>query len=187
MRPSAAALARTTTVGLLSLAPLFIHGALSLGVPAQVAAHSIMGGQLVTLSLVAASALPHTVAYVVLLSTFAISLLPPREPVVTWLARRVSDPLGEAMTTYTRGVTWAWCLFFAAQLLTSLLLLLLAPLAVWSFFVNVLNLPLVALMFAAEYGFRSIHIRDTQGHTIADMIRAVRYLKENLSKPRNSG
>lgn len=182
-----AAVGRMTAFGVLSLSPLLVHGALSLGVPAQVAARWNFGGQLVTASLVAASALPHTLAYAVLLSTFAISLLPGRDPVVTWLARRLSGPLGKPMLAYTRGVTWAWCLFFAAQLLTSLSLFTWAPLAVWSFFVNLLNLPLVGLMFAAEYAFRRVHMRDSPRHTLADMIRAIGYLRERFSRQRSSG
>ena len=53
----------------------------------------------------------------------------------------------------------AWCLFFAAQVLISALLFTAASLDTWSLFVNVLNLPLVALMFAAEYLYRVTRYR----------------------------
>ena len=44
---------------------------------------------------------------------------------------------------YTRTVTIAWCVFFAAQLAISASLLASSPEATWSFFVNILNLPIV--------------------------------------------
>jgi hypothetical protein len=173
---------RTTALVAASLSPLLVHGALSLDVPGLVAARWNILGRLVGFSLVAASALPHTLAYVTLLSAFAITLLPGREPLVTWLARRISGPLGAEMVAYTRQVTWAWTLFFAAQLLVSLLLVCLAPLGVWSFFVNVLNFPLVALMFAAEYAFRRVHLRDPPRQTVSDLVRVFGYIKESFAK-----
>ena len=63
-------------------------------------------------------------------------------------------PLPRGVAVYTRRVTQAWSLFFAGQLVTSAALLAFAPRPVWSLFVNVLDLPLVALMFVAEYACR---------------------------------
>jgi hypothetical protein len=185
MRSSAAAVGRMTALAVLSL-PLLVHGALSLDLPAHIAAVSTIAGRLLAVGLVAASAAPHTLAYLALLPAFAITLLPGREPLVTLIARRVSGPLEGEMMAYTRGVTWAWCIFFAAQLLTSFVLFWSAPLGMWSFFVNVLNLPLVALMFVGEYAFRGLYLRDPPRHTLADIRRAVGYFKESFSKRQRS-
>ena len=144
-------------------------------------------GRLVDLGLVAASARPHTLIYLTLLATFVVTLLPGRDPVITALARRMYGTIPQDMVVYTRGVTWAWSGFFAAQLVTSLALFLWAPLTAWSFFVNVLNLPLIALMFAAEHAFRMVHLRNAPRHSFADFLRMVGYIKESLSRQESSG
>jgi uncharacterized membrane protein len=103
---------------------------------------------------VASSAIPHAIAYLSVLTAFATSLLPGRKPVVTIFAERSRGVLPPALLRYTRRVTWAWVLFCAAQLLTSLLLLLFAPVRVWSGFVNLCNFPLLVAMFCGEFAWR---------------------------------
>ena len=111
-------------------------------------------------SLIAMSGIPHAAVYLGLSVYFGQSLAGPQDAVITVLARRVRGNLPAYVLAYTRQVTWAWCIFFAGQVLTSLILLLCAPVAIWSLFVNLLNYPLVALMFVAEYAFRTWHLRD---------------------------
>ena len=92
--------------------------------------------------IIASSAIPHAIAYLSILTIFGSSLLPGRKPIITTFAERSRGELPPPVLRYTRRVTWAWCLFCAAQLLGSLLLLLFAPVAVWSaVIVNILNLP----------------------------------------------
>jgi uncharacterized membrane protein len=100
------------------------------------------------------SAIPHALAYLSLLTVFGASLAPGRKPIITVLAEASRGTLPPALLRYTRRVTWAWCLFCAAQLAVSLLLLLLAPVTVWSAFVNLCNLPLLAAMFCGEFAWR---------------------------------
>jgi uncharacterized membrane protein len=57
---------------------------------------------------------------------------------------------------YTRAVTAAWVLFFAAMAATAVLLYVFAPRAAWSAFVNLLTLPCVAAMFGVEYMVRRL-------------------------------
>jgi uncharacterized membrane protein len=102
----------------------------------------------------ASSAIPHAVAYLSVFTVFAASLAPGRKPIVTVFAERSRGILPPALVVYTRRVTVAWCLFCAAQLLGSLLLLLFAPAQIWSAFVNVLNFPLLIAMFCAEFAWR---------------------------------
>ena len=100
-----------------------------------------------------ASAVPHAMAYLTLLVVFAVSLQPGREAIVTILARKARGALSGEIVRYTRRVTWAWCWFFVAQLMGSLVLLLFAPLDAWSLFVNLCNLPLIGAMLV-----RGIHL-----------------------------
>ena len=105
-------------------------------------------------TLVAMSALSHAALYLSLLALFGSSLQRGHTPLVTGLARRLRGPLPPATLAYTRGVTWAWCGYFVGQLAVSAGLLLWAPVAVWSLFVNVLDAPLLVTMFAAEFAVR---------------------------------
>ena len=103
--------------------------------------------------------LPSIVVYGGLLWIFARTLAPGREALVTRLARNVHGTLPEDITAYTRQVTWAWCVFFAAMGLISVLLFAFASLAAWSLFVNVLGLPLICTMFVCEYVYRVLRYR----------------------------
>jgi uncharacterized membrane protein len=123
--------------------------------------------------IVAASGIPHGTVNFVLLTVFGSSLLPGRVPLITAVSQRLSPrPLTQELHRYTRSVTLAWCCFFALELVASLLLLLFAPLAIWSFFVNVLTMPLVATMYFAEYTYRRLHFRYHEHRTILQVIEA---------------
>ncbi|WP_428490353.1 hypothetical protein [Rhodopila sp.] len=101
----------------------------------------------------------HAAAYACLLTWFATSLRSGRDPVVTGLARRMRRTMPDKVVRYTRWVTFAWCVFFAAQLATSATLLITAPVSVWSRFVTVWNLPLVVAMGLTEYACRWLLFR----------------------------
>jgi len=83
------------------------------------------------------------------------------------------------MERYTRKLTAAWCVFFAAQLAGSALLLAYGSLESWSLFINVLSFPLVGLMFAADYLYRAIRYRHLPQSSIATAIQA--YAKDRAS------
>lgn len=121
--------------------------------------------------LLAASAISHAAIYVGLLALFGRTLLAGREPLITWIARRIRGSLTDEMLVYTRRVTIAWCLFFAGQLAMSALLFAVAPPTVWSFFINVLDLPLVAAMFLTEYAYRLRKFWNYSHGSIADVVR----------------
>ncbi|HEX6843293.1 MAG TPA: hypothetical protein VF113_17290 [Stellaceae bacterium] len=138
-------------------------------------------------SLVVATAIPHTLAYGGLLLAFGSSLLPGRDALVTALARHLHAPISDEMAGYTRKLTWLWCGFFAGQLAVSLSLFLLAPLSAWSFFVNVLNLPLLALMVVGEYVLRSFFLKDPPRIGLAYMTSMAAFIKAKMSKPAGTG
>jgi uncharacterized membrane protein len=85
---------------------------------------------------------------------FGATLRPGREALVTRFARRSGEILSAPGLRYTRRVTLAWTVFFAAVAGLSTLLFFLAPLQAWSAFANLLTLPLSVAMFAAEYAVR---------------------------------
>jgi len=119
-----------------------------------------------------ALAAPHATIYCFLLWLFGRTLLRGREPLITGVARRVHGTLEPEIEAYTRRVTQAWCLFFAAQLAVSALLFALVPLPVWSLFVNLLNAPLLVLMFAGETLYRGYRYPDHPRVSIASTLRA---------------
>ena len=123
-------------------------------------------------SLLGFSGLPHALAYLGLLAYFGWSLQEGREDVVGAVARRVRGELPPAIAAYARRATKAWCVFFLGQVLVSGFLFAFASPSVWSLFVNVLNLPLVALMFAAEYAYRLTLFSDETHTPFAVAFRA---------------
>ncbi|HEY1288705.1 MAG TPA: hypothetical protein VGF58_10310 [Burkholderiales bacterium] len=104
----------------------------------------------------AAAGLTHAGAYLAMLWYFGRTLRRGREPLITRIARRIHGSVPPDMERLTRRLTVAWCAFFAGQVLVSALLLVFAPHDVWSMFVNVLDLPLLALMFVAQQGYRAL-------------------------------
>ncbi|MDE2253147.1 MAG: hypothetical protein KGL42_02615 [Betaproteobacteria bacterium] len=86
---------------------------------------------------------------------FGSSLRRGRVALITQFALLAHDGHISARTSrYTRGLTWAWTVFFAVMALVSTALFLVAAPAVWSLFADVLVAPLVAIMFVGEYAVR---------------------------------
>jgi uncharacterized membrane protein len=135
----------------------------------------------------AASEVPFAMAYLALLAFFADSLRVGREPIVTILARKSRGLLSAEIAQYTRRVTWAWCGFFVMQLLVSLLLLLFASPQVWSWFVNLCNLPLIGAMFGAEYAYRRWRHAGRSPERLVDTLRRFRQIRTVPTGETNSG
>jgi uncharacterized membrane protein len=126
------------------------------------------------LGFVTASAVMHWSIYASLLASFALTLRPGHVPLITAMERRLHGDISAELAAYTRNVTLAWSVFFAVQLGLSVFLFCLAPLRWWSFFVNILDLPLVALVFAAEYMVRLRCLSDPPRHSLATIVSMVR-------------
>jgi len=135
------------------------------------------------LSFVTVSALSHWAIYSALFLTFALTLRKNHDPLICAMARRLHGPLTHELARYTRRVTIAWSGFFLAQLVTSILLFTFAPLVVWSFFVNILDIPLVAAMFAAEYAVRLRVLRDPPRHSLASIISMIAEARKPREEP----
>jgi uncharacterized membrane protein len=112
------------------------------------------------LGLAAISGISHAAVYLFLLWYFGRTLVRGREPLIARFARSVHGELDPEMALFTRRMTIAWCLFFAIQLIASALLFGLAPLSTWSLFINLLHLPLVALMFVGQFAYRTHRFPD---------------------------
>jgi len=123
------------------------------------------------LGLAAISGVTHAAAYLFLLWCFGRTLLRGREPLITRLARSMHGMLQPVMELFTRRVTIAWCVFFTAQLTVSALLVAFASLNTWSLFVNLLNPPLLALMFVGQWAYRTIRHPNFPRTSIWQMIQ----------------
>lgn len=130
--------------------------------------------------LMLSSGSPHALIYSVLLIVFGLSLLPGREPIVTYFARTIHGQIAPEIEDYTRRVTWVWCWFFGLELLGSAVLLTLAPIAWWSIFVNVLNVPLLAAMFLGERLTRPFWVVNPPHEYLNDFLRMPKLLMQGL-------
>ena len=116
--------------------------------------------------------LQHVGMQLLLFITFGRTLIAGRKPLCTRFAEAVHVLVTPQHEIYTRQVTIAWSVFFAAMTLVSTLLFFLAPFATWSVFANFLTLPLVALMFIGEYWIRRWALPEMRHMHILDAVRA---------------
>jgi|SRR5438105_3880345 len=147
---------------------LLVAGALGY----EVLVHVAFGRAESSLLLIALAGLPHAAVYSFLLWLFGRTLPAGKEALVTRVARRFHGSLPPYMEAYTRNLTAAWCVFFAAQLTLSALLFAFASLEAWSLFVNLLNVPLLAAMFTGDYVYRVLRYRNYRHATIAQSVAA---------------
>jgi len=95
------------------------------------------------------------------------------EPMCTRIARTIHGTVSPALARYTRQVTVAWTMFFAGTVAISCLLFAFGTIEAWSTFANLLTMPLVGLMFLAEYLVRHKLLPDDRS-SILDAVRAYR-------------
>lgn len=103
---------------------------------------------------------------------FAQTLFGDRTPLITTLARTIHPDMPDDVVRYTRKVTLAWAIFFAMQVLVSLVIFYVASIETWSMFANILNWPLVILMFVVEYLCRKRVNPDFKHATIKESVSA---------------
>jgi uncharacterized membrane protein len=92
--------------------------------------------------------------YSLMAASFGRSLFGQRVALCTQVADKVHGPLSAQEVLYTRRVTAAWAWFFVSITMATLGFFLFAPLRTWSLFANFCVLPLIGLMFVAEYAVR---------------------------------
>ncbi|BDT69404.1 hypothetical protein os1_35940 [Comamonadaceae bacterium OS-1] len=116
--------------------------------------------------------LEHAGVQSLLCIAFGRTLAAGQTPLVSRFAAVVHGPLTPALQRYTRGVTWAWTLYFGLMASLSVLLFAFAPMAWWSGFANLLGLPLMALMFVGDYLVRRCVLPPEQVTGIWQAVRA---------------
>lgn len=114
----------------------------------------------------------HAGSNVLLAIAFGATLARGRQPLCTRLAAGIRGGLTPEVERYTRQVTLAWTLFFAAMSTLSCLLFAFAPITVWSTFAYLLTLPLVLLMFVVEYRVRLRRLPDERRNSLLKSITA---------------
>jgi uncharacterized membrane protein len=134
-------------------------------------------------SLMVAYGLPHAVVNLLLLGFFGRTLLHGREPLITRLARRLHGTLAPDIEIYTRHVTIAWCIFFAAQVVASILLYQFAAVSVWLMFVSFFTFPLLTLMFVGEYIYRVLRHRN---HPRVSILKTIQVFSQDFSASKSA-
>jgi uncharacterized membrane protein len=115
--------------------------------------------------------LQETGFYGLMALSFGQSLRRNRVALCTQLADKLHGPLTPQEVLYTRRVTAAWSLLFVSIIAATWVLFYTAPLRVWSLFANFCVLPLIGLMFAAEYAVRRVVLPQVQRRGILAVLR----------------
>ncbi len=132
------------------------------------------------IGLLAVNGLSNASLNLFLLWLFGRTLRAGREPLISQISRHINGELRAEVAGYTRHVTIAWCIFFASQVIVSLLLYVFAPVGVWSFFINVLNLPLLILMFVGEKTYRTLRFPN---HPKTSIMKAIEVYSRDFAAP----
>ena len=118
--------------------------------------------------------LPSIVLPGLMLSAFAVSLLPGRVPLITRIAAAMHDGvLTREQIHYTRAVTWLWVATTALILAVTLALIAAGSLPAWSLFANVLSYGLLALVLVGEYAFRRVRFPQHKHLALPAFLRGV--------------
>ncbi len=157
--------------------PMFVAAAAAL-------VYYMLASQHMRVGLIAVDGIWHGSLNLLLFWFFGRTLLGGREPLISQISRRLNDGLDPNIVAYTRHATLAWTTFFGAQIAGSALLYVFAPISVWSFFINVLNTPLLVLMFGAEYLTRiALH----PDHARIPILKTIEVFAKDFAVPRKTG
>ncbi|HSW24796.1 MAG TPA: hypothetical protein VLJ62_18685 [Burkholderiaceae bacterium] len=105
---------------------------------------------------------------------FATTLRHGGTPLISAFALRVHRTVTPELLRYTRQVTWAWSLYFAAMVALSLALFVAAPWWWWSVFANLVT-PVAAIsLFVGEYLLRYRLHPEFERITLAQALQAYR-------------
>lgn len=150
------------------------------GVAFAAGVYFIATGNYARIGLLAVNGMSSAALNLFLLWLFGRTLTRGKEPLITQISRHINGEPDPEVAAYTRNVTIAWCVFFALQVIISLLLYAWAPVAAWSFFVNVLNLPLLIAMFVGEKAYRTMRFPD---HPKTSILKVIEVYAKNYAAP----
>jgi uncharacterized membrane protein len=118
----------------------------------------------------------HAGAMSLLAITFGSTLWrEPADALCSRIARlMLPSPVDPAYMRYTWKVTLVWAVYFCASAVLSVLLFFWGPIAIWSYFANLLTPVLIGLLFVVEYLVRVRLLPERAHFSIAQTIRAYR-------------
>jgi len=114
----------------------------------------------------------HVGIHLLLAFVFGSTLQAGREPLISALARRVHGGLTAPMADYSRKVTAAWTLYFAAMASVSIGLYAFAPFEAWAVFANLVTPVAMVLLFVGEYVLRYRLHPEFERATLGQAMRA---------------
>lgn len=147
------------------------------------AGYYVVTGNHERIGLLAVNGLSHASLNLFLLWLFGRTLFRGEEPLVSQISRHITGDVRPQIVAYTRSVNIAWCVFFALQVIISLLLYVFATSAAWSFFINVLNVPLLILMFVAEKAYCTARFPD---HPRTSILKVIEVYSRDFAVPRKA-
>jgi uncharacterized membrane protein/acyl-CoA synthetase (AMP-forming)/AMP-acid ligase II len=119
--------------------------------------------------------LPPVLIDLVLCWLFGRTLRRGAEPLVTSFARHAHrGALPPDLVPYTRRVTLAWTLLFAAMAAAAAWLAAFGPQRAWTLFVYAASPALVAALFLGEFAWRRLRFRHHPPERLADMLQYLR-------------
>ncbi len=105
---------------------------------------------------------------------FGVSLARGREPRIASFARlERGGELPPDLALHARRLTWLWTAFFIASAAVGVLLAALAPLHVWSAFVNVASYLAMAALLAGDYLYRKLRFPQYRHASLATLVRLI--------------
>ena len=113
------------------------------------------------------------IVHVAMCALFATSLRPGQVPLISRIATTMRSDLTPEILTYCRRLTIAWAALFALLTVMSVVLPLLDDPVLWSFSANFGNYLAVAVLFAAEYGYRRLRFPQQQHLSFRAHLRQV--------------
>lgn len=140
----------------------------------------IVSGNHGRIGLLAVNGLSHATVNLFLLWLFGRTLLRGREPLIAQISRKLNGHLDPEVVDYTRHVTIAWVIFPVSQIVISLALYIFVSLEAWSLFINVLNLPLLVLMFVGEKTYRNLRFPN---HPRTTILQAIEVYTRDFATP----
>ena len=124
----------------------------------------------------------HAGTNLLLAVTFGRTLVGGSEPLCTRFARIIHGTLAPDVVRYTRHVTLAWTIFFAALFVLSCALYFGQLVAAWSFLANIASPVLVAAMFVVEYAVR---LRVLPNHERISILGGIRAFSQHVAARRS--
>ncbi len=103
---------------------------------------------------------------------FSSTLLPGKTPQITRFATLLKGQLSSRELDYTRQATYAWSIFLFLLFSEAIIIAYIAPIEIWSLFVNFINYFLVLTMFVAEFTIRRIVLKDETNESLLSFLKS---------------